>query len=91
MGGEGGPLRIEGIGDDDIGPASPEHIMGLNEDSVSSADIDLNTFEKVPVRLRFTYVGVWELLYPRFNEVERGVYWYHLVRLSVRPCVRPSQ
>ena len=22
---------------------------------------------------------------PRFNEVERGVYWYHLVRLSVRP------
>ena len=22
-------------------------------------------------------------LYPRFNEVERGVYWYHLVRLSV--------
>ena len=24
--------------------------------------------------------GFW---YPRFNEVERGVYWYHLVRLSV--------
>ena len=24
---------------------------------------------------------------PRFNEVERGVYWYHLVRLSVRPSV----
>ena len=24
----------------------------------------------------------------RFNEVERGVYWYHLVRLSVRPSVR---
>ena len=29
-------------------------------------------------------------LYPRFNEVERGVYWYHLVRLSVRPPVRLS-
>ena len=28
------------------------------------------------------------LLYPRFNEVERGVYWFHLVRLSVRPSVR---
>ena len=26
----------------------------------------------------------------RFNEVDRGVYWYHLVRLSVRPSVRPS-
>ena len=27
---------------------------------------------------------------PRFNEVERGVYWYHLVRLSVcgQNCVR---
>ena len=25
---------------------------------------------------------------PRFNEVDRGVYWYHLVRLSVRPSVR---
>ena len=24
---------------------------------------------------------------PRFNEVERGVYWYHLVRLSVCPSV----
>ena len=23
----------------------------------------------------------------RFNEVERGVYWYHLVRLSVCPSV----
>ena len=23
------------------------------------------------------------LLYPRFNEVERGVYWFHLLRLSV--------
>ena len=22
---------------------------------------------------------------PRFNEVERGVYWFHLVRLSIRP------
>ena len=27
---------------------------------------------------------------PRFNEVDRGVYWYHLVRLSVRPSVCPS-
>ena len=27
---------------------------------------------------------------PRFNEVERGVYWYHLVRLSVCPSVRLS-
>ena len=27
---------------------------------------------------------------PRFNEVDRGVYWYHLVRLSVRPSVRLS-
>ena len=25
------------------------------------------------------------LLYPSLNEVERGVYWFHLVRLSVRP------
>ena len=25
---------------------------------------------------------------PRFKEVERGVYWYHLVRLSVCPSVR---
>ena len=25
---------------------------------------------------------------PRFNEVERGVYWFHLVRLSVCPSVR---
>ena len=24
---------------------------------------------------------------PRFNEVDRGVYWYHLVRLSVCPSV----
>ena len=24
---------------------------------------------------------------PRFNEVERGVYWYHLVRLSICPSV----
>ena len=24
---------------------------------------------------------------PRFNEVERGVYWFHLVRLSVCPSV----
>ena len=27
---------------------------------------------------------------PHFNEVERGVYWYHLVRLSVCPSVHPS-
>ena len=27
---------------------------------------------------------------PRFNEVESGVYWDHLVRLSVHPSVRPS-
>ena len=27
---------------------------------------------------------------PCFNEVERGVYWYHLVRLSVCPSVRLS-
>ena len=27
---------------------------------------------------------------PSFNEVDRGVYWYHLVRLSVCPSVRPS-
>ena len=26
-------------------------------------------------------------LYPCFDEVERGVYWYHLVRLSVCPSV----
>ena len=25
--------------------------------------------------------------FPRFNEVERGVYWYHLVRLSVCPSI----
>ena len=30
------------------------------------------------------------LLYPHFNEVERGVYWFHLVRLSVHPSIRPS-
>ena len=24
---------------------------------------------------------------PRFNEVERGVYWFHVVRPSVRPSV----
>ena len=24
---------------------------------------------------------------PHFNEVERGVYWHYLVRLSVRPSV----
>ena len=29
-------------------------------------------------------------LYPHFNEVERGVYWFHVVRLPVRPSVRPS-
>ena len=27
---------------------------------------------------------------PRFNEVDRGVYWYHLVRLSVCPSVHLS-
>ena len=27
------------------------------------------------------------LLYPRFNEVERGLYWFHIVRLSVCPSV----
>ena len=27
---------------------------------------------------------------PRFNEVERGVYWFHLVRPSVCPSVRLS-
>ena len=30
------------------------------------------------------------LLYPRFNQVDRGVYWYHLVRMSVCPSVRLS-
>ena len=24
---------------------------------------------------------------PNFNEVERGVYWFHIVRLSVCPSV----
>ena len=28
-----------------------------------------------------------KLLHPRFNEVESGVYWLHLVRLSVSPSV----
>ena len=27
---------------------------------------------------------------PRFNEVEGGVYWFHVVRPSVRLSVRPS-
>ena len=27
---------------------------------------------------------------PRFNEVERGVYWFHVVRPSARLSVRPS-
>ena len=32
--------------------------------------------------------GCWSTFYtPRFNEVDRGVYWYHLVRLSVRLSV----
>ena len=26
----------------------------------------------------------------RFNEVERGVYWFHVVRLFISPSVRPS-
>ena len=30
------------------------------------------------------------LLYPRLNEVERRVYWFHLVRPSVCPSVRLS-
>ena len=33
---------------------------------------------------------LWHIYTPRFYEVERGVYWYHLVRLSVRPSVRLS-
>ena len=32
----------------------------------------------------------WYLYTPRFNEVERGVYWYHLVLLSVCLSVRLS-
>ena len=38
----------------------------------------------------FTLMNYWNkvsLFYPRFNEVERGVYWFHLVRLSVCPSV----
>ena len=27
------------------------------------------------------------LIYPRFNEVEKGLYWFHLVHLSVCPSV----
>ena len=29
-------------------------------------------------------------LYPPPNKVVWGVYWFHSVRLSVRPCVRPA-
>ena len=42
---------------------------------------------------RVTNIWVSNLGYhytPRFNEVEKGVYWFHLVRLSVRPSVPPS-
>ena len=41
----------------------------------------------------FSHKILWDLvgfLYPPFNEVDRGVYWYHLVRLSVCPSVRLS-
>ena len=34
-----------------------------------------------------TYILRWDNYIPRFNEVDRGVYWYHLVRLSVCPSV----
>ena len=33
------------------------------------------------------YMVKFAIYTPRFNEVERGVYWYHLVRLSVCPSV----
>ena len=34
-----------------------------------------------------TFLMKFTWLYPRFNEVERGVYWFYLVRLSACPSV----
>ena len=32
----------------------------------------------------------WDIYTPHFNKVERGIYWYHLVRPSICPSVRLS-
>ena len=43
--------------------------------------------EDVHISMKF-YLKLKNVNYtPRFNEVDRGVYWYHLVRLSVCPSV----
>ena len=39
-----------------------------------------------PLRFNGRYCCLFSL-YPRFNEVERGVYWFHLVHMPVCPSV----
>ena len=55
-------------------------IMGKVLPVMVSSCVHINFY--LPIRCSTDFI-LWSLLYPRFNEVERGVYWFHLVRLSV--------
>ena len=59
-------------------------IMGKVLPVMVSSCVHINFY--LPIRCSTDFI-LWSLLYPRFNEVERGVYWFHLVRLSVCPSV----
>ena len=54
--------------------------------TIIETNVDLPSMicNKISVKMQFFFYT------PHFNEVERGVYWYHLVRLSVCPSVRLS-
>ena len=82
-----------------------EHVAGIISGYEKLAAPQSMTDEKVrgPVKkmggpIKLLYVIMFEIIKwlkihfytPRFNEVERGVYWFHLVHLSIRPSVQAT-
>ena len=64
----------------------PERNQVITQSMIRCKELQWQMFLIAVVWIRLKCTRMWHSVSnytPRFNEVERGVYWYHLVRLSV--------